>query len=123
MLVLVAGVSGNMGPYFIQHALAAGHQVRGLGRSPSKLPSDLLSKLESFIELPNYTDAPTLAGAVKGVDAVICAYRGFPTAVLESQIALLRATEAEGIKIYHAHSFTCDWTKIGYVTGSAKLEG
>lgn len=114
MLILVAGVSGNMGRYLIEHGTAAGHQIRGFGRSPSKLSSEMMSKLESFVQCERYNDHSALMRAVSGVDAVICSYQSQPSAVLDSQLALLRATEEVGVKIYHANSWNYDWTRIRF---------
>ncbi|KAH8889081.1 NAD(P)-binding protein [Thozetella sp. PMI_491] len=114
MLILVAGLSGNLGKYLAEYGIENGHQIRGFGRSPSKVPDSLLKQLESFVECEHYDDRATLKKAVTGVDAVICCYAGHPTAVLEAQLSLVRAVEEAGIKVYHAHSWNYDWTKIRF---------
>src|SRR5690349_11238420 len=83
MLVLIAGITGNMGQKLTTSLLSHGHHVRGLGRSPSKLPSSLSTQLESFIQSTAYHDIPALDKACTGVDAVICAYSGTPELLLE----------------------------------------
>ncbi|KAH8648872.1 hypothetical protein BGZ61DRAFT_376245 [Ilyonectria robusta] len=112
MLILVAGVTGYLGKHLAQVGLEKGHQVRGFGRSPNKLPVELLGKLESFVQCESYDDRAALDRAVTGADAVICCYTSHADAVLEAQISLLRAVERAGIKVYHAHSWNADWTKI-----------
>jgi len=37
MLILIAGITGNIGHYAARHAFELGHEVRGLSRSPDKL--------------------------------------------------------------------------------------
>ncbi|KAJ9603627.1 hypothetical protein H2200_011813 [Cladophialophora chaetospira] len=114
MLILIAGVSGNLGRALAQYGLDHGHQIRGFGRSPTKLPSAILTRLESFVECDYYEERTALDKAVSGVDAVICSYVSHADAILESQLALLRAVERAGVKIYHAHSWNANWNKIGF---------
>ena len=103
-----------MGRWLAKFGLQKGHAVRGFGRSPSKLPADLLSQFESFVQCEDYGDRHALDKAVAGVDAVICTYVSHAEAILDSQLALLRAVERADIKIYHAHSWNSDWTKINF---------
>lgn len=112
MLILIAGTTGLLGKVLARVSLEKGHQVRGFGRSPSKLPPELLHKFESFVECEYYEDRVALDKAVSGVDAVICSYTSHAEAILDSQLALLRAVERAGVKIYHAHSWNSDWTKM-----------
>lgn len=114
MLILIAGVSGNMGKYLAQITLDKGHQVRGFGRSPHKLPPNFLERLESFVQCESYSDKQALDKAVAGVEAVVCSYTSNADAILDAQLPLLRATERAGVKIYHAHSWNSDWTKISF---------
>ena len=115
MLILIAGITGNIGSRAAQYALSCGHQVRGLGRSPSKLDNKLLSRLESFVQSITYYDIPALDLAVSGpVDAVICAYTGLPELGLDGQLLLLRAAERAGIKRFLAASWNYDWRKIAF---------
>ncbi|KAF7621054.1 hypothetical protein AFLA_011370 [Aspergillus flavus NRRL3357] len=109
MLVLVAGVTGNLGSRMIDSFISRGHQVRGLGRNPSKLPSELRQKLENFVEVSSSVDVTGLEKACHGVDAVVCAYQGHPELVVEGQLLLLRAAERMGVKRFVANSWNCDW--------------
>jgi NmrA-like family len=111
MLILIAGITGNLGKQLALAAFAAGHTVRGLGRTPSKLPEEISSKLESFVTSTNYDDVPALDKACTGADAVICAYTPHPEPSLDGQLALLRAAERAGIKRFHAASWNLDWSK------------
>lgn len=112
MLVLVTGVTGNLGLHLIESLVSRGHEVRGLGRSPAKLTSEQLSKLESFVEIKNYYDTDALDTACAGVDAVICAYAGTPVMHLDAQLILLRAAERAGVTRFHAASWNCDWREL-----------
>lgn len=112
MLILIAGITGNIGQYAARHALDLGHQIRGLGRSPDKLdPADIAS-YESFVQSKTYYDIKALDRACAGVDAVICAYSGLPELHLDGQLLLLRAAERAGVKRFMAASHNNDWRKV-----------
>lgn len=112
MLILIPGASGNLGVELIRSALRRGHEVRGLGRTPSKLPTDLLDKLESFVEITGIDDKSGLDAGCAGADAIIVAYNGEPLLALDGQLALLRAAERAGIKRFHAMSWNLDWENM-----------
>ncbi|KAF8851430.1 hypothetical protein BDZ45DRAFT_766885 [Acephala macrosclerotiorum] len=112
MLVLIAGITANLGQRLAKVALSKGLSVRGLGRSPSNPPPSLFNHLESFITSASYYDIPALNQAVTGVDAIICAYAPIPILDLDGHLLLLRAAERAGIKIFIASSWSRDWTKI-----------
>ena len=112
MLILIAGITGNIGQHSARHALALGHAVRGLGRSPNKLDPIIKSQLESFITSKSYDDISALDAACKGADAVICAYSGLPELHLDGQLLLLRAAERAGIKRFLTACFNNDWRKV-----------
>ncbi|KAH6643464.1 hypothetical protein BKA67DRAFT_135470 [Truncatella angustata] len=114
MLILIAGITGYLGRELAKYGLAKQHQIRGFGRSPSKLPPHLLDQLESFVQCDDYQDRAVLDKALSGVDAVICAYYPIASAVIESQLSLFRAVERAGVKIYHAHSWNFDWSKLKF---------
>lgn len=112
MLVLVPGITGNLGRHLLDSLASHGHQVRGLGRSASKLKDAQHSKLESFVQVQNYYDIPALDRACAGVDAIICAYTGTPVMQLDAQLILLRAAERAGITRFLAASWNCDWRQL-----------
>ena len=115
MLVLVAGVTGNLGGFLVDSFTHRGHQIRGLARNPSKLSRERRDLLESFVQVKSGCDVEQVEKACSGVDAVICAYSGAPENVLEGQIILLRAAEKAGVKRFLANTWNCDWRdmKIG----------
>ncbi|KAF9352887.1 hypothetical protein BGX26_009325 [Mortierella sp. AD094] len=114
MLILIAGITGNLGQQLAKTALERGHSVRGLGRPPEKLNTELTSRLEKFITASAYYDVPALDRAMLGIDAVICAYAGRPELLLEGQLLLLRATERAGIKTFLAASWNADWRYLQF---------
>ena len=99
MLILIAGITGNVGTQAARAGLERGHEIRGLGRSPQNLDRSLNSRLESFVQSEAYYDVPALDRAVKDVDAVICAYSGVPELALDGQLLLLRAADRAGVKV------------------------
>ncbi|CAG9942899.1 unnamed protein product [Clonostachys rosea f. rosea IK726] len=114
MLVLVAGVSGNLGQRLASAALARGLQVRGLGRKPERLSPELLDSLESFVKSDSYYDIPAIEKAMSGIDSVISAYTSSPVLDLDGNLLLLRAAERAQIKIFVASSWNNDWTNIKF---------
>ncbi|KAM0437892.1 hypothetical protein ACHAPT_002257 [Fusarium lateritium] len=112
MLILIAGITGMVGQSLARFALAQGHQVRGLSRNPEKLDTDIAAKLESFVACRDFFDTPSLAQAVKDVDAVISALPPVSSIIGAGQLALLLAAEQAGVKIFHAASWNLDWTKL-----------
>jgi hypothetical protein len=109
MIMLIAGITGNIGAYAAAHALSKGHIVRGLGRNPARLPEKTATALESFVTSNSYYDTAALDRAVAGIDAVICAYAGMPELYLDAQLLLLRACERAGVKRYLAAGWNHDW--------------
>lgn len=114
MLVLIAGITGNLGTHLARAALRQGFPVRGLGRHLDNLDPEIASQLESFVTSAGYDDVPALDKAVASVDAVICAYAPIPILDLEGHLLLLRAAERAGVKIFHASSWNCDWRKFDF---------
>ncbi|KAH6669671.1 hypothetical protein F5X68DRAFT_249101 [Plectosphaerella plurivora] len=114
MLVLITGISGNLGQRLASAALARGLQVRGLGRNPDNVSSEVREKLESFVKTEHYYDIPALDRAVTGVDAIISAYSPDPILDLDANLLLLRAAERAGVKVFVASSWNQDWSKNKY---------
>lgn len=112
MLILIPGITGNVGTHLAEAAFSAGHGVRGLGRSPDKLPAAISSKLESFVTTSSYADISALDKACAGVDAIIVAYAPDQILTLDGQLLLLRAAERAGIKRFHSSSWNGDWSEM-----------
>ncbi|KAL0480566.1 NAD(P)-binding protein [Acrasis kona] len=62
--------------------------------------------------MDNYYDIQALDRAVKGVDAIICAYSGLPELHLDGQLLLLRAAERSGVERFLAAGWNYDWRNI-----------
>jgi hypothetical protein len=116
MLILIAGITGNIGQHSALHALQTNHQVRGLGRNPSKLPQSIAQhpNFEFFVPITSHLDTPALEKACQGVDAIICAYAGLPELHLEGQLLLLRAAEKAGVKRFLCASWNYDWKCVEF---------
>lgn len=99
MLILVAGITGNIGNKLIEPLHTRGQQIRGLGRNKDKLLGSQLAKLESFHSISTWYEADAIRQALKGVDAVICTYAPHPTLALEAQLLLVRLMEEEGVTV------------------------
>jgi putative NADH-flavin reductase len=99
MLILIVGITGNIGWKLATALIHRGHTVRGLARSKSKLPITLLEQLESFHESSSWYDVVNIRKAVRGVDAVVCSYSPIPVLVLEAQLLLVRIMEEEGVTV------------------------
>ncbi|KAF4945287.1 hypothetical protein FSARC_14460 [Fusarium sarcochroum] len=112
MLLLIIGITGDLGQRLAREAIARGIQVRGLARNLDKLKVEISEKLQSFIRSQSYGDISALDKAMAGVDAVICAYTTDPVLFLDGNLAALRAAERAQVKIFVASSFTNDWTNL-----------
>ena len=99
MLILIAGITGNIGLKLIASLTQRGQQVRGLARNKSKLSNGQLQSLESFHEMKTWYDVEAIKTALKGVDAVICAYGPNPMLALEAEMLLVRLMEEEGVTV------------------------
>lgn len=108
MIILIAGMTGNIGAHAAAHALSQGQTVRRLGREPTKLPDKTAAALESFVTSSSYYDVAALDRAVAGVDAVICAYAGMPELHPDARLLLVRAYERAGVKRYLAAGWNYD---------------
>jgi hypothetical protein len=110
MLIVIAGITGNVGHHLARSALRRNHQVRGLGRNPDKLDPAIREKLESFVVSKDYQDISAYEKACQGADAVIAAFNWLPILLLDSQLLLLRAAEKADIKRFHGVSWNGDWS-------------
>src|SRR5215210_2546797 len=72
-MILVTGGTGFIGSYIIRRLVSAGHSVRAIKRSSSKLPfyinEDILSQVD-WVEA-DILDLQALADAMEGVDSII----------------------------------------------------
>ncbi|KAI8069572.1 hypothetical protein BC940DRAFT_296993 [Gongronella butleri] len=71
MKLLIFGATGPSGMAIVQKALAEGHQVNLVVRSPNKLPDDVKAKVHVFVG--QLDDKNVIDEAMQGVDAVLSA--------------------------------------------------
>ena len=100
MLVLIAGITGFVGVPCAKAAITRGYQVRGLARDASKLPGEILDRLEGFETMFDYYDISAFDRAVAGVDVIVNTMTSVPESVMEGQLLLIRAAERAGVKVH-----------------------
>lgn len=112
MLLLIAGITNEIGTLLARAALRRNFLVRGLAESLDALEPSIASQLESFVPIKYYDDTVTLDKAVTSVDAVVCAYAPDHLDLkFERQSHILRAAERADVKIFLASSWIPDWRK------------
>ena len=99
MRVVVIGASGGTGRQLVEQALARGHDVTAFVRKPARLPV----RHESLrIVVGDVLDAASVAQAIQGADAVVCALghkRWYPNRILSAGTKnIVDAMKANGVK-------------------------
>jgi uncharacterized protein YbjT (DUF2867 family) len=94
MNVLVLGATGRTGRLVVEQALAAGHTVTALVRSPEKLTT---SHSKTRVVTGEATDASALSRALQGADAVISTLGGKGSVIADSTQAIVAAARAAGV--------------------------
>ena len=114
MNLVVLGATGGTGRLVVEQALAAGHTVTALARSPEKL---------TFCN-PNFrviagqaTDPSAVSGAFDGADAVISALGGNGSVISESTRAIVEAAHKAGVRrVVVLSSFLVERDRLDPVT-------
>lgn len=113
MNVTIAGLTGKMAQLIAKHLLASpGVKVRGLCRTPSKLPESLTSNPRLSVFQADSNDISTIRSALKGSDAAICCYLGDAHVMVEGQKHLIDACIAERVPRYVASDWSMDFRKL-----------
>lgn len=95
MNLVILGATGGTGRLVVEQALAAGHKVTALVRSPEKLTI----RNSSFrVIAGNATDAGDVARALEGADAVISTLGGTGSVIADSTRAILEAAHKTGVE-------------------------
>jgi putative NADH-flavin reductase len=85
MKVVLYGATGNSGQRILQELTSRGHQVTGVARNPTKLPSTVTAVNDDL------SDVDTIASIIGGADVVVSAY----APPQDNTDALLGVTERE----------------------------
>jgi uncharacterized protein YbjT (DUF2867 family) len=94
MNLLVLGATGRTGRLVVEQALAAGHTVTALVRSPEKLAT---SNSNLRVVTGKATDRSDVSRALEGVDAVISTLGGKGSVIADSTQAIVAAAREAGV--------------------------
>ena len=98
MKIAIFGASGMIGQRITQEALARGHQVTALGRSPEKVTA---SHPNLTVQAADALDPASIAAAVAGHDVVVSSISPNgqePEVLVDSAHALLEGVERAGVR-------------------------
>lgn len=110
-LIVVAGVTGDLGGRIARELLQRGAYVRGLARSAT---ANLIDTKSPNIELVsvNYEDTKALEKACAGATVIISALSGLRPSIIDAQTKLLNAAVKVGARRFIPSDFAIDFTKI-----------
>jgi uncharacterized protein YbjT (DUF2867 family) len=94
MNLVVLGATGRTGRLVVEQALAAGHTVTALVRSPEKLPT---GSPNLRVVTGEATDASAVSRALEGADAVISTLGGKGSVIADSTQAIVSAAREAGV--------------------------
>ena len=95
MNLVVLGATGRSGHLVVEQALAAGHTVTALVRSPQKLA---IANSNLRVVKGEVTDTSALASALRGADAVISTLGGKGPLIADSTAAIVTAAGQTGVR-------------------------
>ncbi|KAF4333257.1 hypothetical protein FBEOM_12939 [Fusarium beomiforme] len=112
-VVGIAGVTSKIAQCIIK-ALQAYPDVtiKGLCRSPAKLPPIALQKYNIQVHQGSFDDQDAAQVFARGCDIVICCYYGGDSVMTQGQKVLIDACLKEGVPRYVPSDFAVDYTKI-----------
>ena len=114
MNLAVLGATGATGRLVVQQALAAGHTVTALVRSPEKLA---LRDANLHVVAGQATDPSTVARALDGADALISTLGGGGSIISDSTRAIVDAAHKAGVKrVVLLSSFLVERDRLSPVT-------
>src|SRR3989442_3391558 len=94
MNLLILGATGRTGRLVVEHALAAGHTVTALVRSPEKLT---IRNSNLRVVTGRATDPEDVAHALASADAVLSTLGGGGSVLADSTRALVDAAHKTGV--------------------------
>jgi uncharacterized protein YbjT (DUF2867 family) len=114
MNLVVLGATGGTGRLVVEQALAAGHVVTALVRSPEK---QTVRNSSLRVIAGKATDAGDVARACEGADAVISTLGGTGSVIADSTRAILEAAHKTGVKrVVVLSSFFVERDRLGPVS-------
>ena len=119
MKLLVLGATGRTGRLVVEQALAAGHTVTALVRSPEKLP---MRNSNLRVVKGQATDLSAVASALEGADAVISTLGGSGSVIADSTRAIVAAAHEVGVtRVVVLSTFAAERDRLG--AGTRLLTG
>jgi uncharacterized protein YbjT (DUF2867 family) len=113
MKLAVLGATGRTGRLVVEQALAAGHTVTALVRSPEKMPAD--SSLR--VVTGEATDTSAVSRVLEGADAVISTLGGNGSVITDSTRAIVAAAHQTGVsRVVVLSSFAVEREHMDAVT-------
>jgi uncharacterized protein YbjT (DUF2867 family) len=95
MNLVVLGATGRTGILVVEQALAAGHTVTALVRSPQKL---ITANPSLRVVAGEATDTLAVARALEGADAIISTLGGGGSVIADSTAAIVAAARQTGVR-------------------------
>jgi uncharacterized protein YbjT (DUF2867 family) len=119
MHLVVLGATGRTGRLVVEQALATGHTVTALVRSPEKLTT---THANLRVVIGQATEASAVASALEGGDAVITTLGGTGSVIADSTRAIIAAADKTGVRrIVMLSTFAADRNRLG--AGTRLLTG
>jgi uncharacterized protein YbjT (DUF2867 family) len=119
MNLVVLGATGRTGRLVVEQALAAGHNVTALVRSPEKVTA---GNSNLRVVAGQATDASAVARALEGADAVISTLGGSGSVIADSTRAIVAAAPKAGVRrVVVLSTFAADRDRLG--AGTRLLTG
>jgi uncharacterized protein YbjT (DUF2867 family) len=114
MNLVVLGATGRTGSLVVEQALAAGHTVTALVRSPQKLTT---GNSNLRVVTGQSTDTSAVSRALEGADAVISTLGGKGSVVADSTAAIVAAARQTGVsRVVVLSSFAVERDRLGAVS-------
>jgi uncharacterized protein YbjT (DUF2867 family) len=114
MNLVVLGATGRTGHLVVEQALAAGHTVTALVRSPEKLAA---ANSNLRVVTGEATDTSAVARAMEGADAVISTLGGSGSVIADSTPAIVAAARQTGVsRVVVLSSFAVERDRLNAVS-------
>ena len=113
MNLVVLGATGGTGRLVVEQALAAGHTVTALVRSPEKLA---IRNSNLRVVVGRATEAADVARALASADALLSTLGGGGSVIAESTAAMIEAAHKAGVRrVVVLSSFVVERDRLGAV--------